>query len=110
MGDRGCVGDSDRGPWVRPSGPGPPTDSVARAAARCRRPCAGCRCAMLRRMAGSARTPRRYGKRDDLIVHEDEPFNAETTRDALGEGPLTATDAFYVRGHGALPETGEADW
>lgn len=46
----------------------------------------------------------RYGKRADVIVHESEPFNAETGRAALAEGPVTATDAFYVRGHGAVPE------
>ena len=52
----------------------------------------------------------RYGKRADLIVHEQEPFNAETPRAALAEGPLTATDAFYVRGHGAVPEIDSAAW
>jgi sulfite oxidase len=52
----------------------------------------------------------RYGKRADLIVHEDEPFNAETGPAALAEGPLTATDAFYVRGHGAVPEVDPAAW
>src|ERR671935_1425478 len=52
----------------------------------------------------------RYGKRADLIVHEHEPFNAETPRAALAEGPLTATDAFYVRGHGAVPEIDSAAW
>ncbi len=52
----------------------------------------------------------RYGKRDDLIVHEDEPFNAETGLAALAEGPVTATDAFYVRGHGAVPELDPAGW
>jgi sulfite oxidase len=52
----------------------------------------------------------RYGKRADLIVHEQEPFNAETPRAALAEGPLTATDAFYVRGHGAVPEIDPAAW
>jgi sulfite oxidase len=52
----------------------------------------------------------RYGKRADLIVHEDEPFNAETGLAALAEGPLTATDAFYVRGHGAVPEIDPARW
>ena len=52
----------------------------------------------------------RYGKRADLIVHEDEPFNAETSLAALDEGPLTATDAFYVRGHGAVPEIDPAMW
>src|SRR3954464_3557876 len=52
----------------------------------------------------------RYGKRSDLIVHVCEPFNAETSRAALAEGSITATDAFYVRGHGALPEIDGAAW
>jgi sulfite oxidase len=52
----------------------------------------------------------RYGKREDLIVYEEEPFNAETGLAALAEGPLTATDAFYVRGHGAVPEVDAATW
>ena len=52
----------------------------------------------------------RYGKRADLIVHEDEPFNAETPLAALDEGPLTTTDAFYVRGHGVVPEVDPAAW
>jgi sulfite oxidase len=52
----------------------------------------------------------RYGKRADLIVHEDEPFNAETGLDALDEGSVTATDAFYVRGHGAVPQIDPDAW
>ena len=52
----------------------------------------------------------RYGKRADLIVHEDEPFNAETSLAALAEGPVTATDAFYVRGHGPVPAIDPATW
>jgi sulfite oxidase len=52
----------------------------------------------------------RYGKRADLIVHEQEPFNAETGLAALAEGPLTATDAFYVRGHAAVPDVDPAAW
>lgn len=48
-----------------------------------------------------------HGKRDDLIVHEHEPFNAESSRAALAEAPMTATDAFYVRGHGAVPALDE---
>ena len=52
----------------------------------------------------------RFGKRADLIVHEEEPFNAETGLAALAEGPLTATDAFYVRGHGPVPEIDPAGW
>src|SRR5919108_3120683 len=52
----------------------------------------------------------RYGKRADLIVHQHEPFNAETGHAALAEGPVTATDAFYVRGHGAVPEIDPTAW
>jgi sulfite oxidase len=52
----------------------------------------------------------RYGKRADVIVHEDDPFNAETGLAALAEGPLTASNAFYVRGHGPLPEIDPAAW
>jgi sulfite oxidase len=52
----------------------------------------------------------RYGKRRDLVVHEEEPFNAETGLAALVEGPLTATDAFYVRAHGTVPEIDPAAW
>jgi sulfite oxidase len=52
----------------------------------------------------------RYGKRADLIVHEEEPFNAETGLAALAEGPVTATDAFYVRGHGAVPQIDPGTW
>jgi sulfite oxidase len=52
----------------------------------------------------------RYGKRADLVVHEEEPFNAETGLAALAESSLTATDAFYVRGHGAVPEIDPVAW
>ncbi len=52
----------------------------------------------------------RYGKRADLIVHENEPFNAETSLVALAESPLTATDAFYVRGHAPVPEIDADAW
>ncbi|WP_037494184.1 sulfite oxidase [Solirubrobacter soli] len=52
----------------------------------------------------------RHGKRADLIVHEQEPFNAETCRSALAEGPITATDAFYVRSHGAVPDIDPGRW
>ena len=52
----------------------------------------------------------RYGKRDDMIVYEDEPFNAETGIASLMERPVTATDAFYVRSHGTVPERDHDDW
>ena len=52
----------------------------------------------------------RYGKRADMVVHHEEPFNAETSHAALAEGPVTATDAFYVRGHAAVPEIDPEAW
>ena len=52
----------------------------------------------------------RFGKRADLIVHEEEPYNAETSPAALAEAAVTATDAFYVRGHGEVPEVDPATW
>ena len=52
----------------------------------------------------------RYGKRADVIVHGEEPFNVETGLAALAEGPVTATEAFYVRGHGAVPDIEPAAW
>jgi sulfite oxidase len=52
----------------------------------------------------------RYGKRTDMVVHKEEPFNAETGPAALAEGPVTATEAFYVRGHGAVPEIVPEAW
>ena len=52
----------------------------------------------------------RYGKRDDMIIYEDEPFNAETGMASLLERPVTATDAFYVRSHGTVPEPGHDHW
>ena len=51
----------------------------------------------------------RYGKRADMIVHESEPFNAETAPTSLVD-PITSTDAFYVRGHGAVPNIDPARW
>src|SRR5689334_17222014 len=51
-----------------------------------------------------------YGKRTDMLVHGCEPYNAETARAALAEGPLTATEAFYVRGHGAVPALDASAW
>jgi sulfite oxidase len=50
-----------------------------------------------------------FGKRDDLVVHAEEPFNAETDLVSLTDR-VTATDAFYVRGHGAVPEIDAYAW
>lgn len=51
-----------------------------------------------------------FGTRADMIVHEAEPFNAESSRAALLEGPLTAADAFYVRNHGTVPDLDPVAW
>jgi sulfite oxidase len=51
----------------------------------------------------------RFGKRDDLVVHQVEPFNAETGIESLAD-PLTPTDAFYVRCHGSVPDTDPDAW
>ena len=46
----------------------------------------------------------RDGKRADLIVHEDEPFNAETGLAALAEGRDRHRRVLRAR-HGAVPES-----
>ena len=51
----------------------------------------------------------RFGKRDDLVVHGEEPFNAETGLGSLTDS-VTDTAAFYVRGHGAVPEVDNDAW
>ncbi len=50
-----------------------------------------------------------WGKRDDMIVHEAEPYNAEPPRSALTD-QLTSVDSFYVRGHGPVPDVDPATW
>jgi sulfite oxidase len=50
-----------------------------------------------------------FGKRDDLVVHDHEPFNAETGPELLTD-PVTETDAFYVRSHGPVPEIDPDRW
>lgn len=51
----------------------------------------------------------RFGKRDDLIVHGEDPFNAETGLGSLAD-PVTDADAFYVRNHGPVPEVDPGAW
>ena len=51
-----------------------------------------------------------WGKRDDMTVHEHEPFNAEPARAALAVGHLTPTDTFYTRNHGPVPELDPGRW
>jgi sulfite oxidase len=51
----------------------------------------------------------RFGKRDDLVIHGEEPFNAETGLGSLTDS-VTDTAAFYVRGHGSVPQIDENFW
>lgn len=39
------------------------------------------------------------GKRADMVVHQQEPYNAEPTRTALGAHVVTPIDTFYGRNH-----------
>jgi sulfite oxidase len=49
-------------------------------------------------------------KRGDMIVHNEEPLNAEPTRAALAKADLTGADTFYVRNHGPVPELDPSTW
>lgn len=51
-----------------------------------------------------------WGKRDDMIVYDDEPFNAEPPPAALAGQALTPFDTFYSRNHGPIPEIDPSAW
>jgi sulfite oxidase len=51
-----------------------------------------------------------WGKRDDMVVHDREPFNAEPPRTALAGQRMTPLDTFYSRNHGPIPEIDPATW
>lgn len=50
-----------------------------------------------------------FGKTDAMIVHTDDPLNAESVREDLLGSDVTRTDCFYVRNHGPVPTVGR-DW
>lgn len=50
-----------------------------------------------------------WDKRDDMIVYEEDPFNAESPRAALST-LVTATDGFYSRNHGPIPQLDTATY
>ena len=49
-------------------------------------------------------------KREDMIVHEQEPYNAEPPRSALGQHAVTPLDTFYGRNHGTMPHLDPHTW
>ncbi len=51
-----------------------------------------------------------WGKRDDMVVHQQEPFNAEPPGGALAGARITDVDTFYSRSHGPVPRLDPADW
>jgi sulfite oxidase len=51
-----------------------------------------------------------WGKRDDMIVHEEDPYNAEPPRAALADRMLTPVDTFYSRNHGPIPVISPQGW
>jgi sulfite oxidase len=51
-----------------------------------------------------------WGKRRDIIVRTQLPFNAEPPASVLAGGEITAVDAFYSRNHGPFPDITPAQW
>ena len=51
-----------------------------------------------------------WGKREDMIVHETDPYNAEPLRAALAGRMLTPVEAFYSRNHGPIPAIDPQAW
>ena len=51
-----------------------------------------------------------WGKRDDMIVHQSDPYNAEPAAAALAGRMLTPLDAFYGRNHGPIPRPDPVAW
>ncbi len=51
-----------------------------------------------------------WGKRDDMLVHESEPFNAEPSSGALARDVITHVDTFYSRNHGPVPDLDPDAW
>jgi sulfite oxidase len=51
-----------------------------------------------------------WGKRDDMIVHERDPYNAEPPRAVLADQALTPVEAFYARNHGPIPTLDPRTW
>src|SRR3569833_511102 len=51
-----------------------------------------------------------WAKRDDMIVHTVEPYNAEPPRSALAGRTLTPVETFYSRNHGPIPDIAPEAW
>ncbi|OBG36757.1 sulfite oxidase [Mycobacterium alsense] len=51
-----------------------------------------------------------WGKRDDMVVRADLPYNAEPPPAVLAGSDITPIDAFYARNHGRFPDTAPHQW
>jgi sulfite oxidase len=51
-----------------------------------------------------------WGKRRDMTVRGQSPFNAEPPASVLAGGVITALDAFYSRNHGPFPDIAPEQW
>jgi sulfite oxidase len=51
-----------------------------------------------------------WGKRDDMVVHSTEPYNAEAPPPALAGQAITPIETFYARDHGPVPYIDPGAW
>lgn len=51
-----------------------------------------------------------WGKRHDMIVRSELPYNAEPPPAVLADSDITPIDAFYARNHGPVPEITPQQW
>jgi hypothetical protein len=51
-----------------------------------------------------------WNKRDDMIVRNRLPYNAEPPSSVLASSEITPVDAFYVRNHGPFPDIAVEQW
>lgn len=51
-----------------------------------------------------------WGKRAEMIVHEQDPYNAEPPPGLLADAFITPTDVFYSRNHGPIPDLDPETW
>ncbi|MFB9676288.1 sulfite oxidase [Streptosporangium vulgare] len=51
-----------------------------------------------------------WDKRDDMVVHGTDPYNAEAPPGALADQIITPLDTFYSRNHGPVPDLDPGSW
>src|ERR1700682_6340428 len=61
-------------------------------------------------LTGVARGAAMWNKRDDMIVRDRLPYNAEPPPAVLASSEITPLDAFYARNHGPFPDIAVEQW